>query len=169
MFPFPQPDCGIIILDFEKIAFFYSEAIFGHITAPEKSFFTWRTLLKIPLLFEKKRKHEKFFWNFLENVLSYSEIYFESPRTSRKKTPPLYPKKCKKDRLSQDLTGASLFEDFQLFCKIFWFYDAKTKMWLGGTLEHKFPRLWRDSWASPMILRTTFNPTKIHWVCHFSF
>ena len=46
------------------------------------SFFTWRTLLKIPLLFEKKkRKNEKFFENLLENVLSYSEIYFGPPRT----------------------------------------------------------------------------------------
>ena len=80
-FLFPRLDYGIIILDFEKIAFFDSEAIFGPFAAPEKSFFTWRTLASIPLLFEKKRKNEKFFENLLENVLSYSEIYFGPPRT----------------------------------------------------------------------------------------
>ena len=35
-FLFPRLDYGIIILDFEKIAFFDSEAIFGPITAPGK-------------------------------------------------------------------------------------------------------------------------------------
>ena len=60
MFLFPQSDCGIIILDFEKIAFFDSKAIFGPFAAPGKSFFTWRTLLKIPLLFEKKEKMKHF-------------------------------------------------------------------------------------------------------------
>ena len=59
------------------------------------------------------------------------------------------------------------FQDVQLFLKKFSFYDAKTKIWLVGTLEHGLPRLWRDSWTSPMIFRTIFNPTKIHWVSHF--
>ena len=34
-----------------------------------------------PYFLKKKRKNEKFFENFLENVLSYSEIYFGPPRT----------------------------------------------------------------------------------------
>ena len=74
-FLFPRLDCGIIISDFEKIAFFDSMAIFGDFSPPQKAFFAARTLLKIPLLFEKKVKNEKFLWNFLEKLLSYPEIY----------------------------------------------------------------------------------------------
>merc|ERR1712237_37972 len=66
-FLFPRLDCGIIISYFEKIAFFDSGAIFGIFSLPKRSFFTPRTLLKISLLFEKKKKkNENFFADFLE-------------------------------------------------------------------------------------------------------
>ena len=53
-FLFPRLDHDIIISHFEKIAFFGSMAIFGLFSPPPKAFFAARTLLKIPLLFEKK-------------------------------------------------------------------------------------------------------------------
>ena len=56
-------------------------AIFGLFSPPPKAFFAARTLLKIPLLFEKKWKNEKFCGDFLEKLLSYPEIYFGPPGT----------------------------------------------------------------------------------------
>ena len=50
-FLFPQSDCGIIILDFEKIAFFDSDAIFGPFAAPGKSFFYMKDLTENPPTF----------------------------------------------------------------------------------------------------------------------
>ena len=69
-------DYGIIISDFEKIAFFDFGAILGVFSPPQKAFFAARTLLKIPLLFEKKVKNEKFFADFLEKLLSYPGVFF---------------------------------------------------------------------------------------------
>ena len=41
----------------------------------------WRTLLKIPVLFEKKVKNEKCLSNFLEILLSYPGVFFGPPGT----------------------------------------------------------------------------------------
>ena len=80
-FLFPRLDCGIIISDFEKIAFFDYGAIFGIFSPPKMPFFAVRTLLKIPLLFEKKSKNEKFLADFLEILLSYPGMFFGPPGT----------------------------------------------------------------------------------------
>ena len=62
MFLFPQSDCGIIILDFESIAFFDSEAIFGAYYSPWEAIFYMKDLTQNPPTFwEKKRKYENFF------------------------------------------------------------------------------------------------------------
>ena len=74
-------DWGIIISDFEKIAFFDFGAILGVFSPPKRPFFAVRTFLKIPLLFEKKRKNEKKFANFLEKLLSYPGVFFGPPGT----------------------------------------------------------------------------------------
>ena len=55
---------------------FYFGAILGVFSPPQKAFFAARTLLKIPLLFEKKVKNEKFFADFLEKLLSYPGVFF---------------------------------------------------------------------------------------------
>merc|ERR1712237_54725 len=65
-FLFPRLDCGINITDFEKIAFFDSGAILSVFSPSQRQFFAVRTFFKIPLFFEKKRKNENFFANFLE-------------------------------------------------------------------------------------------------------
>ena len=80
-FLFPWLDCGINITDFEKIAFFASMAIFGVFNPPQRPFSGVRTLLKIPLHFEKKKKKENFFANFLEKLLSYPGVFFGPPGT----------------------------------------------------------------------------------------
>ena len=72
----PRLDCGINTTDFEKIAFFASMAIFGVFSPPQEAFFAVRTLLKIPLLFGKKSKNEKFLADFLEILLSYLGMFF---------------------------------------------------------------------------------------------
>ena len=70
-----------MISDFEKIAFFDSGAIFGIFSRPKRPFFAARTFFKIPLLFEKKSKNEKFFADFLEILLSYPGVFFGPPGT----------------------------------------------------------------------------------------
>ena len=65
----------------KKIAFFDSGAIFGVFRSPQRPFFAVRTLLKIPLLFEKKSKNEKFLADFLEILLSYPGMFFGPPGT----------------------------------------------------------------------------------------
>ena len=52
-------------------------AIFGVFSPPQRAFFAVRTLLKIPLLFEKKVKNEKFLADFLEILLSYPEVFLD--------------------------------------------------------------------------------------------
>ena len=100
-FLFPRLDCGIIISDFEKIAFFDSGAIFGIFSPPTRPFFAVRTFLKIPLLFEKKSKNEKFCWNFLEKLLSYPETYFGRPGTFWSLRNHIFRKKSRKRSLTQ--------------------------------------------------------------------
>merc|ERR1712237_180959 len=68
-FLFPRLDCGINITDFEKIAFFDSGAVLSVFSSSQRPFFAVRILFKIPLLFEKKKKNEKFFVDFLEILL----------------------------------------------------------------------------------------------------
>ena len=60
---------------------FASIAIFGVFSPPQKAFFAVRTFLKIPLLFEKKSKNEKFLADFLEILLSYPGVFFRRPGT----------------------------------------------------------------------------------------
>ena len=74
-------DYGIIISDFEKIAFFDFGAILGVFSPPKRPFFAVRTFFKIPLLFEKKTKNEKFLADFLEILLSYPGVFFGRPGT----------------------------------------------------------------------------------------
>ena len=75
-------DWGIIIPYFKKIAFFDFGAILGVFSPPKMPFFAVRTFLKIPLLFEeKKKKNEKFLAKFLEKLLSYPGIFFGPPGT----------------------------------------------------------------------------------------
>ena len=80
-FLFPRLDRGIIISYFEKIAFFDSGAILGVFSSPRRPFFAARAFLKIPLIFAKKKKNEKFFADFLEILLSYPGVFFRRPRT----------------------------------------------------------------------------------------
>ena len=80
-FLFPRLDYGITISHFEKIAFFDSGAILAVFSPPKRPFFAVRTFLKIPLLFEKKSKNEKFLADFLEILLSYPGVFFGRPRT----------------------------------------------------------------------------------------
>ena len=80
-FLFPRLDRGIIISYFEKIAFFDSGAIFGVFSPPKIPFFAVRTFLKIPLLFDKKKKNEKFLAEFSEKLLSYPGVFFGPPGT----------------------------------------------------------------------------------------
>ena len=63
------------------MAFFDSGGILGVFSPPKRSFFAVRTFLKIPLLFEKKKKNEKFFADFLEKLLSYPGVFFGPPGT----------------------------------------------------------------------------------------
>ena len=78
MFLFPRLDCGIIISNFEKITFFASMAIFGLFSPSQKAFFAARTLLKIPLLFEKKSKKWKFFCGFFRKTSKLSGSVFST-------------------------------------------------------------------------------------------
>ena len=80
-FLFSRLDYSIIILDFENIPFFDSGAIFRPFVAPGKSFLTWRTLLKIPLLFVKKKNWKIFWKSFRKCSKLLRNIYFGPPRT----------------------------------------------------------------------------------------
>ena len=55
--------------------------IFGVFGPHQKALFAARTLLKIPILFEKKVKNENIFSDFLEILLSYPGVFFGPPWT----------------------------------------------------------------------------------------
>ena len=74
-FLFPRLDCGIIISNFEKIAFFGSMAIFGLFSPPPKAFFAARTFLKSPY-FLKKMKKWKVLWGFFRKTSKLSRNLF---------------------------------------------------------------------------------------------
>ena len=69
------------ITDFEKLTFFDSGPILSVFIPSQRAFFAVRTLLKIPLLFGKKTKNEKFSADFLEILLSYPGMFFGPPGT----------------------------------------------------------------------------------------
>ena len=85
----------------KKSHFLTLERFLGFSALPKSHFFAVRTLLKISLLFEKKIKKLKIFWNFLEKLLSYPETYFGRPGTFWSLRNHIFRKKSRKKSLTQ--------------------------------------------------------------------